>query len=715
MQSLRYTRLLYTSLIFIYISFLLTNATAETKSKNPAKTLKTLNASTTSYIIQDSANLSTQDQDDEDLEPSVRSEDISKQQLVPEPQPVSSPQQQAISSDDIKLNQSDPITEPLVKWINSNDLLELLMYVNQQAQSKSANVILIDTRNSNEYNGWKSFSESNTFNNQSGLSQLYDTKNGHVNDAHNFDSDWIHFFDPDLLNNLVSERLGLRFKNNNSTVSPNDSDLPTVPIVLYDTKRIRLENVKSYLINNFIVSSIYLCPLEEHEISNILSKTNETNNLFFQEPFFDMLISAEVLNNILRPFNDSYVINVKPIADYKLLDVSQSGPEEYERSHIPTALHLSIKDLEDSSFIRKNKSDIARILLDYGILPNNTEMIILYGNPDPIVSFRAAIILKWMGVRDVHVLNGGYRSWLIKNLPVETYSNKKIPIKKDLELHIASYEEQSILAQNPINYIVDFNYVNDIVKNHELFSEHYVLVDIRSYEEHIGEKSGYPDLKAKGRIPTSLWGRSGTSSNQLEDYRNLDLTMRSGVEILKMWDDLGIDYKFKHLIFYSGNALRASEVMYYAELMGLYKISLYDGGWYDWSSNPNNAFQLGPSNDNESISFENFPTTTPTPLNSTDKQTSSAKPITSSNLVTTPGTSSLNTNKPSQNQNNNTNKFNPFETTKQNRPQTTRNASDLFYKHQFDQVTATNANSGSKQTRLNLNLCLFIIILCLFL
>jgi len=60
--------------------------------------------------------------------------------------------------------------------------------------------------------------------------------------------------------------------------------------------------------------------------------------------------------------------------------------------------------------------------------------------------------------------------------------------------------------------------------------------------------------------------------------------MRSGLEILKMWDDLDIDYKRKHLIFYSGNGWRASEVMYYAELMGLHRVSMYDGGWYDWST-----------------------------------------------------------------------------------------------------------------------------------
>ena len=115
----------------------------------------------------------------------------------------------------------------------------------------------------------------------------------------------------------------------------------------------------------------------------------------------------------------------------------------------------------------------------------------------------------------------------------------------------------------------------------------------------------------------SLWGRAGSNVNQLEDYRNPDLTMRSGTEILKMWDELGIDYKFKHIIFYSGNGWRASEVMFYAELMGLYRISVYDGGWYEWSHNPNNSIQIGPNKDSDSLPLgtkESTSTTTGQPV-----------------------------------------------------------------------------------------------------
>lgn len=220
-------------------------------------------------------------------------------------------------------------------------------------------------------------------------------------------------------------------------------------------------------------------------------------------------------------------------------------------------------------------------------------MVLLYGNPDPMAAFRVALIMKWMGVKDIRVLNGGYNSWSLKKFTTETNSNKRETINSDQDFLIKLFDEQSINTQSSLNYIVDQDYVLDLVKNQELFSEQYELIDVRSYAEYMGEQSGYSDLEIKGRIPSSIWGGGGSSSNNLQDFRNPDLTMRSGYEILRMWDDLGIDYKNKHLIFYCGNGWRSSEVMFYAELMGLYRISFYDGGWLDWTSNKNNSIQIG--------------------------------------------------------------------------------------------------------------------------
>ena len=192
-----------------------------------------------------------------------------------------------------------------------------------------------------------------------GLQPLYDMKNGHVVDAHNFDADWLHLFDPDALKSVVTERIGIRLKQ---TVQ--DAELvPILPVVLYDTKRARLERVKQYLVDNFAVNLVYLCHLDDHELSEMVLRANISGNLFFQEPFYDMLLSPEVLNAILRPYNHSNRILLKPIADYKLFDVSSTPPDtHYDRSHIPTAVHLNTNDVEGPDHKRKSKEELARFL-----------------------------------------------------------------------------------------------------------------------------------------------------------------------------------------------------------------------------------------------------------------------------------------------------------------------------------------------------------------
>jgi len=186
----------------------------------------------------------------------------------------------------------------------------------------------------------------------------------------------------------------------------------TVPIILYDTDKSRLERVKDFLDNNFSVKRIYLCQINEQEIARFVKKVNDTS-LFFREPLYDMLISPDALNAIIRPVRVDQTLKISPILEYKLFDVSNDELKyHYDIQHIPGAVHLSTDDLEERPlWNRKSSVELAKLFLSYGIRPNNSEMIILYGNPDPMASFRAAIILKSMGVRNVRVLNGGYQSW----------------------------------------------------------------------------------------------------------------------------------------------------------------------------------------------------------------------------------------------------------------------------------------------------------------
>ena len=45
-----------------------------------------------------------------------------------------------------------------------------------------------------------------------------------------------------------------------------------------------------------------------------------------------------------------------------------------------------------------------------------------------MASFRISAILKYMGVKDVRVLNGGLAAWTRAGYELETTSNKKSPV-----------------------------------------------------------------------------------------------------------------------------------------------------------------------------------------------------------------------------------------------------------------------------------------------
>lgn len=49
----------------------------------------------------------------------------------------------------------------------------------------------------------------------------------------------------------------------------------------------------------------------------------------------------------------------------------------------------------------------------------------------------------------------------------------------------------------------------------------------------------------------------------------------------------------QRLSFYCGTGWRAAEVLIYADVMGLKNISLYDGGWNEWSLDKNNPIEVG--------------------------------------------------------------------------------------------------------------------------
>jgi len=298
-------------------------------------------------------------------------------------------------------------------------------------------------------------------------------------------------------------------------------------------------------------------------------------------PRYKHLVHPEWLRNILS--------SNLPQKDIVLAHVSFDNWGDYNEGHIPGAIWLDTLALEDeTTWNHRTSTELEEELCAHGI--SKDSMVILYGrttNPNmsqeqpgqhagQLASMRTALLLMYAGVKDVYVLDGGLDAWIREGGSLtqdETLPNKV----KSSGLTIPEHSGYITLIEEAKQYLTDPQ------------SE---LVSVRSWEEFIGEVSGYHYIEKKGRIPGAVFGNCGTDAYHMENYRNLDDTMRSLCEIESMLSasELTPD---KHLAFYCGTGWRASEAWFCTWLMGWEHVSIFDGGWFEWSNDPNNPYDTG--------------------------------------------------------------------------------------------------------------------------
>ncbi len=391
--------------------------------------------------------------------------------------------------------------------------------------------VVVDTRSNDAFNGWP----------LDGVE-----RGGHIKGAVDFAANWLN-----AEVDKKDEKLKKLLKSKGITADKN--------VVLYDANGKDAQSVSAYL-KNAGYKNIYQYDVKEWAANKDLPVESY--------PKYEMLVPVSWVNDFIKDKN-----NGKP---YKIFEVSWGDEaKEYKAGHIPGAVHINTDDIEEGPVWNRLKDkELEKFALKNGITKDTT--VVLYGG-DSMPAFRAAVILKYMGVEDVRVVNGGYAAW--KNAGYQ--AEKKIREKKS----VASFG--TTVPANP-NYIIDLPEAKEILAD----KNGSILVDIRSWDEFTGKISGYDYIKATGRPAGSVWGHAGSDSSNLEDFRNIDNTMRNGSEILAMWEKDGITPD-KKLSFYCGTGWRAAEVLFYADILGLQNISLYDGGWNEWSMDASNPVEKG--------------------------------------------------------------------------------------------------------------------------
>ncbi len=264
-----------------------------------------------------------------------------------------------------------------------------------------------------------------------------------------------------------------------------------------------------------------------------------------------------------------------PKGDWKVFEVDWGAPKAYLLSHIPGAGYIDTNRLEEEPLWNKVSDEaLKQLLLENGIRHDTT--VILYGR-NTMAAARAAHLMMYAGVEDVRLLDGGLDAWFVQHLRTETGLANKFEPVKEFGVAIPAHPE----------YYTTLSQAKELLKQPDS-----ALVSVRTWDEFVGNTSGYSYIKPKGDIPGAKWGHGGVDANSMSDFHNPDGTMKPAREILAMWDQWDIA-PTQQAAFYCGTGWRASEAFFYAWLMDWKRISVYDGGWYEWSSDPKNPTVTG--------------------------------------------------------------------------------------------------------------------------
>ena len=298
-----------------------------------------------------------------------------------------------------------------------------------------------------------------------------------------------------------------------------------------------------------------------------------------QLPRYERLVHVDWLRAVL----DDERPEAPPGDRVLLFHVNFGVPQEYEESHLPGALFLDTNWLENPvDWNRRTPAELEEAMQRLGITRDTT--VVLYGRDTEgranekwpgrragqIAATRAALILTYAGVEDVRILDGGFDHWVQAGNELETTLREPSPVA-------------AFGASIPVRpeVIVDIGEAKEILADPAAAA----LVSVRTWREHIGEVSGYNYIEPAGRIAGDVWGNCGSDAYHMQHYRNVDNTMRAYPEIAAHWEGAGITPD-KWVAFYCGTGWRASETWFYALLMGWQNVAVYDGGWFEWSKDP---------------------------------------------------------------------------------------------------------------------------------
>ena len=260
----------------------------------------------------------------------------------------------------------------------------------------------------------------------------------------------------------------------------------------------------------------------------------------------------------------------------RILEVNED-PLLYDTGHIPGAQKIDwLMDLWDDpwrEFIAPER--LAELLGRLGISDDTT--IVLYGDKNNWWAAYAFWFLRYSGVQNVKLMNGGRVKWTQEGKPMTT--------------EVPSYPRGSFAPGQRDPKLRAFK--DEVLKHLEAVKAGQgALVDVRSPGEFAGEVTHMPDYPQEGvlrggHIP-------GAKSIPWAQTVNPDGTFKSAAELRAIYEAKGVTPD-KAVIAYCRIAERSSHSWFVlTQLLGYPNVKNYDGSWTEWGNSVGVPIEKGP-------------------------------------------------------------------------------------------------------------------------
>ncbi len=275
-------------------------------------------------------------------------------------------------------------------------------------------------------------------------------------------------------------------------------------------------------------------------------------------PKMDSLVSTQWLSDHLND-DDLVVLDSTVIVKMDQTGMSNiSGKAGFDVGHIPNAGFADLKGNlsalnASTDLLMPPPEQFAKAIGELGI--DNNSRVVIYSAENHVWAARLWWMLRWAGLEQVAILDGGLAAWKAENRPLSTEPSNRVTKQFKLVLR------PEILS----NRDEVFNAISDDQVN---------IVDALPLAHYQGKFTLY---SRAGHIPSASTMPTSDLINESGRYKSFDE--------LDMMQDID---RSKRVITYCGGGVAASAAAFTLYRLGFKDVAVYMGSLKEWIADPKN-------------------------------------------------------------------------------------------------------------------------------